>query len=796
MNTTTTTTENVPVWYIRPNQPLVKEEMYDADVMEAILRDTNYSAKDLRALGLYKRGRKHANKVQVCYEFGKGCEENQIGRLYVKDNKGLQAFPFDIRNPLLDKNYWDVDMENCHYWLLYQFGLNNNLRVDAIGKYCHNRDAELTKVSSDRGIAKTAFLKVAYGGKITTNDNKPYIIVPNGATSEMNMMWGTRFNNDNLALDGDFSLLTEIENEMNVIRDIVWARNPHIQKIIKKKCPNPLNSLFALVLQTEERKCLLTMERYMEENNRNVDILIHDGCEIRKLKDETKFPDELLRGAEADIKKHTGYTMKLAVKPFKHSFEITNDETPVIDDEYAARTFVNLCGPNIQRDGEKVYYFDEEVGMWDCKNDSFLRMVIKFKNKLIWTIPTPLGEKKINYGGNIKNVKAMESWITSLLPDTKFLTRQADTSIGKLLFADGIFDFTTGFKEGFDPNIVFTKRIDRPFPKNRNEELINKVNKLLFSDAFDQDDGKESGLYLKKAITMALYGDYRRKKFYFGLGEANCGKGVVVSALRQAFCEYVGEFNANELLYNARNSQDESRKLAWLKDLNGMRLVFSNEIRMDGRKMDGNLIKAFSSGGDAHKVRNNFQDASEMVNRATGFMLANDAAEITPSPNECSGLQERLRYIRYKLRFVDNPSAEDERPKDATVKVKFETDDYKNALLYVIIDAYNQMGDEERGIGRDLYTPKAVMEETTEWVGSTQGTLKEAIYDKYEVSNNPDDMVLCKDLIKYITEDCKIKMSPNKIGREMRKLIKLPDDVKPIYGDGIKKYYVCIRVKE
>ena len=102
---------------------------------------------------------------------------------------------------------------------------------------------------------------------------------------------------------------------------------------------------------------------------------------------------------------------------------------------------------------------------------------------------------------------------------------------------------------------------------------------------------------------MALFGDYFRRKFYLALGEASCGKGVTVGAMREAFCEYVAEFSANELLYNPRNGQDESRRLSWLKQFAGARIAFSNELRMDGRAADGNLIKAISSGGDAHQVR-------------------------------------------------------------------------------------------------------------------------------------------------------------------------------------------------
>jgi hypothetical protein len=779
MNALTETTTEVPVWYIRPGQPLVKEELFDPDRMEALLRDQSFAAKDLRILSAYKRSRKHGNNVVVCYEFGKGCADDQIGRLYVKNNQGLQAFPFDIRNPLLERNYFDCDMENAHYNLLYQFGKNIGAKVDAIGKYCLNRAEELAKVSSNKGIAKVAFLKCAYGGTI----------------KELNADYETRYNEDGIDPEGDLTLIKEIEKEMAIIRDVVWARNPKIQKIVKKR-PNQKNSCFALVLQTEERKCLLSMERYLETQGRKVDILIHDGCEIRKLKDEADFPIELLRGAEKAILDATGYTMKLVIKPFQHDFKEPEKSTLTIDDEFAAREFVKLCGSYIQRDEDRVYYFDEEIGMWDYRETAFRRMVSKFKEKLIWIIPTPMGEIKLNYGGTTKNVKAMESWISSLLPDTKFLSRKADTSLGKFLFLDGIFDFTTGFTEGFDPEIVFTKRIDRLFPRDVDEDKVKEVNKILFIDAFAQDDGIDAGLYLRKAITMALWGDYRRKKFYIGLGESNCGKGVSAGALRQAFCEYVDEFCANELLYNPRNSQDESRKLAWLKDLAGVRLAFSNELRMDGRSADGNLIKGASSGGDNHKVRNNYENSTKMVNRATLFLFANDFTSITPNPSEDTGLQERLRYFRYKLRFVKNPTSEDERQADPAVKNKFETDEYKNALFHLIWKTYKDMKEDERKEGGDLTTPKCVLAETKEWVGSTAGSFKEAILDKYEITTNPEDMITIREIVKYITgEGVNMKISPNKIGREIRKMIKLPDGVELVHTDGTIKSYVCIKHK-
>jgi hypothetical protein len=281
---------------------IVKTELYDADVMEALLLDSGFSKKDRDRLSRYKQGRKHSNHHEVVYHYAKGCEENQLGRLYPHDNQGLQAFPFDMRNPLLEKYYWDVDMENCHYIILAKLADQMGLPNEAIYYYIRNREEALTTVSSTRRIAKTAFLKVAYGGLI-----KLY----------------NEFYDDDGVAEGDLTLIRRIEKEMKAIVDQIWSVNTAYHRLVKNK-KNPKFSLFALILQTEERKCLLAMDAYFKSQGRSVDILIHDGLEVRKLDGEACLHPELLQGAELAILNATGYSHRLCVKPFKHSFIMPN----------------------------------------------------------------------------------------------------------------------------------------------------------------------------------------------------------------------------------------------------------------------------------------------------------------------------------------------------------------------------------------------------------------------------------------------------------------------------------------
>jgi len=287
---------------------IVKDELFDVDRMNIILRDTSgtYSKRDLVNLSRYNRSKKTGNCVPVIYHYGRGFDKAQLGRLFARDNNGIQSFPCHIRNPLLEKHYWDCDMVNAHYVILSKLADSWGLKTEAIRQYVSNRDVELQRVSSNRRIAKTAFLKVAYGGSVKLHKDE--------------------YSDDGISPEGDISLLKRIEAEMRVIVDNCWMKYEQHQKLVKKK-DNPKFSLFALILQTEERKCLMLMDEFMKLNKRQMDIFIHDGGEIRKLEGEKEFPSTLLRGAEQYVAERTGYPIELVVKPFTHSFQDPDSST-------------------------------------------------------------------------------------------------------------------------------------------------------------------------------------------------------------------------------------------------------------------------------------------------------------------------------------------------------------------------------------------------------------------------------------------------------------------------------------
>lgn len=754
---------------------ILKTEIFDQNRIEKILNSDKYSHTWLSRLKNYHHNRSNGNNVDVIYQLSTSCQKYNLGRLYIKNYKGLQSYPSDIRNVLLEENYIDLDFVNMHPSLLVKIGTDFGLNVNTIKYYVENREECLKLISSDRIIAKKAILKTTYGGNYSLYDNLSN-------------------DDEDLNIDNNIEFLKKIEKETEQIMEYCWIKYKDYHNIVYKK-NRPKWSLFALILQTEERKCLLLLDEFLKQNGRQMDILIHDGGAVRKLnKDEKTLPDDLLRLAEKYIYDKSGFNLKLAIKPYTHTFKDNNESDFIqMDHILAGEYFVNLLGDKMQRENNDLYFFNDTNGLWEAGDIAYRMAISKYKSQLKFKIAV---NKILDYGGsNEQNIIILKKWIIPALKkdpnkSDKFISENIDTSRGMLLFKNGIFSFDTGFTNGFNPKIVFLKQINRDFPSIRNEEFINKVNQMIFINAFDDSkDGLLVGEYLKKSITMGMYGDYRKKKFYIGLGQSNCGKSVLVNSLRQTFGDYITEWDANNILYNTHNTQDEAKRLSWVKDFIGTRIAFSNEIRFNNTSIDSNLVKTLSSGGDEMKIRGNYENQQHFINRTTLFLMGNDLCPFVPVD---SGINSRVRFIRYRLNFTLNPVETDQRLADTSIKDKFMMDNYQNSLFYVIWDCYKNMNSNEKIFGGIINEPDSVKEETKEWVADEKNVFLERLNEEYEITHNIMDKVETSQIINYLHNICNLKLSVQKIGRMLSNTIKTDIKDKLING---KKFRVGIKLR-
>ena len=700
-----------------------KTEKYDAEIMEVIRNDKDFAHKYLRNLGEYHKGRKSSSYKEVIYEFPESHRQHQVGRLYVRQMSGLQGFPFDIRNPLLCRYNWDIDMENAHYWLMVKLAKDwGNLPTPAIQHYIDHRDEELAKVCENRRNAKTLFLKALYGGNIK--------------------LYHEFYEDESEQPKGDLALLNRIKSEIVAIADMCWGKFSHLRKLTKKT--NPKYSLLALVLQTEERKCLLALDEYMKSVGRTVSVYIHDGCAIEKANEEEAFPEEHLRGAEAYVLNNTGHNIHLIAKSFKHDYAVKKDDSLIdpnitISDSWAASRFAEQMGNRLVLDSGHVWVFSRDTGIWSSDVSDLKRAITKQNGKLIFKQQGALGIKTYDYSGSVSRTNALIEKLPSVLEKQNgYFQSRITSDIGKILFPDGIYDFKTGeFSTEFDQNIVFHYAMPFRFPK-RDEERIALVRVRLFGvgkgdEPFEHQEDADT---LRHTLMRAAIGDFLRKMALLGDGWGNSGKGATDVAFSTAFGDYVGHFGGNSLLAKGYDGEDARENTFTLAFIN-RRFAFSSEIKLmkDAAKrqpvrIDANKFKLITSGGtDPIKARPLYGNEVSLINKATVIMFAQGFPEFEP-PDDA--MKNRIRSVKWSHAYVNEPTEAHERKMDRGRVDFFREQASAEALFWVMVDTYDEwakgghveppLSQREKEASQDLvpqFNFKEVFEEAYEITGKT-----------------------------------------------------------------------------
>lgn len=664
---TTITETNV----LSPDLKIVKTECYDADVMEVIARDKRFSKSNLQKLSQYKKGRLHANQVEVVYHYGRGLETLRMGRLFPHNNLGLQSFPHDIRNPLLDKHYWDCDMENAHYVFMINIANKYNLRNDAIKYYVNNRNDCLAHVSDNRRIAKTAYLKTGYGGNVK--------------------LYSDFYTDDGIEPDGDLTQLKEVEAEISPLVNAIW-NDPTYKQIKKLRCikgrDNPKFSLFALILQTEECRCLRLIDEYLKTQKRDMDIYIHDGGEVRKLPNETEFPPSLLRGAEQYVLQKTQHKIKLVVKKMEHNYSPpTSVGEILIDDDYdACIKLKNKYGDCIVRGVDTWYVNLPETKRWE-QGEEFVKQLIMISN---FRRPTEFGSSP--YGSNATGCNNIYKTLCSshiLYPvNENFIDEINNATKNKVYFEDKYWDLE--LREWFDiDDVIPLIYIKRPAPtfQNITQDELNDFEKQVLN-MFSTERDRNLALL---SFARGLGGNVMDKKFVVFKGMRNSGKGVIQEICSASFGEYVAIFDPP--MMKSHNSNDASDR-RWVLTSNAhlKRIAFTNEVKnITGKTdlvLDGNeMKKVICSGGDTFPARNHFKGEVFVRNNTTAFMALNEIPQCKPAD-----AMENMILFDMPFKFVDEGIVGDDimyRKTDTTIKHKIKTNArWAELFLYMVFKNY------------------------------------------------------------------------------------------------------------
>jgi hypothetical protein len=328
-----------------------------------------------------------------------------------------------------------------------------------------------------------------------------------------------------------------------------------------------------------------------------------------------------------------------------------------------------------------------------------------------------------------------------------------ESSVGKLLFSNGIYDFPTQtFTEGFDPEIVFFGGVPRPFPTVRNEQAIAYVRKVFFRDPFANPAVGDALLHW---VSRAIAGHYEAKKVIVPYGPANSTKGTLCKHLDTTFGPgLIGSFNGDSLLMRT-GDVEATKSLSWVKQICDKRIGYSNEITIDAAKpksINGNLLKTLSGGGDEITLRTNHKDEEHVVNKSIEFIFVNDFPNISPVD---ASIRDRLVTIPYAYSFVDEPALPSEKKRDHTISKTLKTDEHRDATIFLILDALKQWNGEPYVLPEECFALKNDLAPMTD--------VREILSEEFDLTGNPDDWVSTDELVSYL-RNRKLDGSDRKIG--------------------------------
>lgn len=209
---------------------------------------------------------------------------------YYSCKGGLETIEKECRGTLCNDYYYDLDIVNCHFVLLAQFAKKLFQKdMPEVERYIDNREEFLRTAGGSREDAKLDIIKILYGG---TTKNE--FLLPLSKETRA-------FSKHLSGLPQYAELFKAVKHEDNVY-----------------------GTFLSYILQTEERKCMLSMKGSLERQGWSVDVLCYDGVMIRKRAYDL---DAAIRTTESDVEAETGYKVSIISK------EMSSFEIPILTDE-------------------------------------------------------------------------------------------------------------------------------------------------------------------------------------------------------------------------------------------------------------------------------------------------------------------------------------------------------------------------------------------------------------------------------------------------------------------------------
>jgi hypothetical protein len=363
-----------------------QDERFCETTLQAMLKDETINVEDrVRLRHYWKDCRKGAPGIaRIRYVLPKGTGEKGLGRLTPEHNIGLQGFPKMIRNALAGKFYWDIDLENAHYYIASHFCAYHHLSHEAIDYYIAHR-AECLATFPTRDAGKLHFLRTLFGGDVSLycENTRDEHTTATGITTEM---------------------VGRIAGEITALAKHLYLLRPDLHKVKSGKKNEPIDKrynkefvLMSVLFQEEEKKALFCLKQFLAANGRFMEVLIHDGGLVLKLEGELAFPASLLVRAEEHLHKMLGYPLSLSVKTMEHSY---------VPPTHSADAYTRM-----KQDFDRTHFMVGSI--LNCLVEDGTRLEMKWSDAVVHYANLTVPELKETAKGEIKTeqVSFLQKWL-------------------------------------------------------------------------------------------------------------------------------------------------------------------------------------------------------------------------------------------------------------------------------------------------------------------------------------------------------------------------------------------------
>jgi len=301
-------------------------------------------------------------------------------------------------------------------------------------------------------------------------------------------------------------------------------------------------------------------------------------------------------------------------------------------------------------------------------------------------------------------------------------------------FKNGVYDFTT-----FKLRPALPEEYVSITTGYKYSEPDEDIKKFIYKTLEDILPNKEELAYVLKMLSTALIGDILLEQFYIWIGKGRNGKGLLSHLVMNTLGPY---YDSMEIEYLCKSNQGVHANAAdpIMAKKKNCRLVISTEPESDVVLRNAKLKQL--SGKDPVQVRDLYKSSFSFIPKFNIIIQTN----IEPTVDGTDGgIVGRLRLIKFPNIFVENPTEQNHRKIDTSLKSKINNEKHKVAFFSILVDNYKLF------IKEGLNMPDRIKKHTEKYINKNN-PVKQFITDKIEITKNKKDTIKSSKLYEMFRE--------------------------------------------